>query len=108
MQWSEPSRSAVLADVLGRVLMLLTIALIAFGITVVPSSEPEHAEVEGLVRGDVAIVANWFGGSGLWYVYASAPPPRRGRRVGRTSERSPVVRRHRRSLRPSGRRVCWW
>ncbi|GAA3112966.1 hypothetical protein JOF29_002830 [Kribbella aluminosa] len=61
-----------------RVLLLLAVALMeAFGITVVLSSEPEHADVEGFVLGNEAIVANWLGGSGLWYVDASAPPSRR-------------------------------
>ncbi|MEV4267732.1 hypothetical protein [Kribbella sp. NPDC049584] len=61
-----------------RVLLLLTIALMeSFGITVELSSEPEHAAVEGFVLGEEAIVANWLGGSGLWYVDASAPPSRR-------------------------------
>ncbi|WP_432877150.1 hypothetical protein ACQPYH_28145 [Kribbella sp. CA-245084] len=58
-----------------RVLLLLAVALMeAFGITVELSSEPEHAAVEGFVLGEEAIVANWLGGSGLWYVDASAPP----------------------------------
>lgn len=61
-----------------RVLMLLALALMeAFGITVALSSEPEHADVEGFVLGEEAIVANWLGSSGLWYVDASAPPSRR-------------------------------
>lgn len=61
-----------------RVLLLLAVALMeAFGITVLLSSEPEHAEVEGFVLGEEAIVANWLRGSGLWYVDASAPPSRR-------------------------------
>jgi hypothetical protein len=61
-----------------RVLLLLAIALMeAFGITVLLSPEPDHASVEGFVLGGEAIVANWLGGSGLWYVDASAPPSRR-------------------------------
>ena len=61
-----------------RVLLLLAAALMeAFGITVELSAEPEHAEFEGFVLGEEAIVANWLGGSGLWYVDASAPPSRR-------------------------------
>lgn len=61
-----------------RVLLLLAIALMeAFGITVVLSPEPEHAAVEGFVLGHQAIVANWLGGSGLWYVDATAPSSRR-------------------------------
>ncbi|MEV6273387.1 hypothetical protein AB0L64_39895 [Kribbella sp. NPDC051936] len=61
-----------------RVLLLLAAALMeAFGITVGVSAEPEHAEFEGFVLADEAIVANWLGGSGLWYVDASAPPSRR-------------------------------
>ncbi|TCC38875.1 XRE family transcriptional regulator [Kribbella speibonae] len=61
-----------------RVLLLLAAALMeAFGITVAVSAEPEHAQVEGFVLADDAIVANWLGGSGLWYVDASAPPSHR-------------------------------
>ncbi|TCC55373.1 hypothetical protein E0H73_36240 [Kribbella pittospori] len=61
-----------------RVMLLLAVALMeAFGITVELSPEPEHGAVEGFVFGNEAIVANWLGGSGLWYVDASAPPPRR-------------------------------
>ncbi|MFD7159401.1 hypothetical protein ACFV9C_32715 [Kribbella sp. NPDC059898] len=61
-----------------RVLLLLAIALMeAFGITVLLSPEPEHAAVEGFALGGDAIVANWLGGSGLWYVDASAPASRR-------------------------------
>ena len=61
-----------------RVLLLLAAALMeAFGITVEVSAESEHAEFEGFVLADQAIVANWLGGSGLWYVDASAPPSRR-------------------------------
>lgn len=61
-----------------RVLLLLAAALMeAFGITVELSAEPEHAEVEGFVLGEEAIVANWLGGSGLWYVDSSVPPSRR-------------------------------
>jgi hypothetical protein len=61
-----------------RVMLLLAMALMeAFGITVELSNEPEHAEVEGFVLANDAIVANWLGGSGLWYVDASAPPSRK-------------------------------
>ncbi|MFD3400076.1 hypothetical protein ACFWUU_05355 [Kribbella sp. NPDC058693] len=61
-----------------RVLMLLAIALMeAFGITVELSTEPEHGAVEGFVLSEEAIVANWLGRAGLWYVDASAPPSRR-------------------------------
>jgi hypothetical protein len=61
-----------------RVLLLLAAALMeAFGITVELSSDPEHASVEGFVLGDDAIVANWLGGSGLWYVDANVPASRR-------------------------------
>lgn len=60
-----------------RVMLLFAMALMeAFGITVELSPEPEHAEVEGFVLANQAIVANWLGGSGLWYVDASAPPSR--------------------------------
>ncbi|MDX2970969.1 hypothetical protein [Kribbella solani] len=60
-----------------RVLLLLAVALMeAFGITVEFSPEPEHAEVEGFVLAGDAMVANWLGGAGLWYVDASAPPSR--------------------------------
>ncbi|TCC08510.1 hypothetical protein [Kribbella soli] len=60
-----------------RVLLLLAAALMeAFGIIVELSAEPEHAEVEGFVLGEEAIVANWLGGSGLWYVDSSVPPSR--------------------------------
>jgi hypothetical protein len=61
-----------------RVLLLLAAALMeAFGITLQLSAEPEHAQVEGFVLGDEAIVANWLGGPELWSVDASAPPSRR-------------------------------
>jgi hypothetical protein len=61
-----------------RVLLLLAVALMeAFGITVMLSPEPEHADIEGFVLGEEAIVANWLGGSGLWYVDASVSPSRR-------------------------------
>ncbi|MGY4770913.1 hypothetical protein ACXC9Q_28720 [Kribbella sp. CWNU-51] len=61
-----------------RVMLLLAIVLMeAFRITVELSGEPEHGEVEGFVLANEAIVANWLGGSGLWYVDASAPAPRR-------------------------------
>ncbi|MGW6278421.1 hypothetical protein [Kribbella sp. NPDC055071] len=61
-----------------RVLLLLAMALMeAFEISVELSPEPEHAEVEGFVLGEEAIVANWLGGSGVWYVDASAPASRR-------------------------------
>jgi transcriptional regulator with XRE-family HTH domain len=61
-----------------RVMLLLAIALMeAFGITVELSVEPEHGDVEGFVLANDAIVANWLGGSGLWYVDASAPAHRR-------------------------------
>ncbi|WP_460666385.1 hypothetical protein [Kribbella swartbergensis] len=61
-----------------RVMLLLAMALMeAFGIKVQVSSEAEHGSVEGFVLGNDAIVANWLGGSGLWYVDASAPPSRR-------------------------------
>lgn len=61
-----------------RVMLLLAIALMeAFGITVELSVEPEHGTVEGFVLANDAIVANWLGGSGIWYVDASAPATRR-------------------------------
>ncbi|MFG1626237.1 hypothetical protein [Kribbella sp. NPDC049227] len=61
-----------------RVMLLLAMALMeAFGIRVELSPEREHGGVEGFVLANEAIVANWLGGSGLWYVDASAPPPRR-------------------------------
>ncbi|HEY3558890.1 MAG TPA: hypothetical protein VGL05_15570 [Kribbella sp.] len=61
-----------------RVLLLLAMCLMeAFGITVMLSPEEEHADVEGFVLGGEAVVANWLGGSGLWYVDASAPRSRR-------------------------------
>jgi hypothetical protein len=61
-----------------RVMLLLAMALMeAFGITAELSPEPEHGKVEGFVFASEAIVANWLGGSGLWYVDASAPPTRR-------------------------------
>ncbi|WP_327640848.1 hypothetical protein OHB24_21385 [Kribbella sp. NBC_00482] len=60
-----------------RVLLLLAAALIeAFGIIVQFSPDDGHADVEGFVLGGQAIVANWLGGPGLWYVDASAPPSR--------------------------------
>lgn len=59
-------------------MLLLAMALMeAFGITVELSLEPEYADIEGFVLADEAIVANWLGGAGLWYVDASAPPSRR-------------------------------
>jgi hypothetical protein len=61
-----------------RVMLLLAMALMeAFGITVELSAEPEHATVEGFVLADEVIVANWLGGSGLWYVDAITSPARR-------------------------------
>ncbi|MEV0291146.1 hypothetical protein AB0H36_44045 [Kribbella sp. NPDC050820] len=60
-----------------RVVLLLTMALVeAFGITVQVSAEPDHADVESFVLADDAIVADWLGSSGLWYVDVGAPPPR--------------------------------
>jgi hypothetical protein len=58
-----------------RVMVLLAVALMeAFGVIVELSSEPAHAEIEGHVLGDEAIVASWLGGSGHWYVDASTLP----------------------------------
>ncbi len=60
-----------------RVLLLLAMALMeAFDIQVELSAEPEHAQVEGFVLADQAIVANWLGSPGLWCVEARAPTAR--------------------------------
>ena len=73
-----PEADVAASPMYERVLLLLAVALMeAFGIVVELSPEPAHAEVEGFVLADEAIVANWLGGSGLWYVDASAPPSRR-------------------------------
>jgi transcriptional regulator with XRE-family HTH domain len=61
-----------------RVMLLLVMSLMeAFGITVQLSPEAKHGEVEGFVVANDALVANWLGGSGLWYVDASVPPSRK-------------------------------
>ncbi|WP_405056862.1 hypothetical protein OG474_29500 [Kribbella sp. NBC_01505] len=56
-----------------RVMLLLAMALMeAFGIHVQISGESDHAEVEGFVLADQAIVASWLDSPGLWCVEASA------------------------------------
>lgn len=73
-----PEADVAASPLYERVLLLLAAALMeAFGITVELSPEREHAEVEGFVLAEEAIVANWLGGSGLWYVDASAPASRK-------------------------------
>lgn len=60
-----------------RVMLLLAMSLMeAFGIQVELSAEPEHAEVEGFVLANKAIMANWLGSPGLWCVEASVPQAR--------------------------------